>query len=163
MDVQLNPISPDDAEAVVALFNHYVRNGFAAFAEQPVPPVFFAKLMDSVAGRPAVAARDSDGRLLGFGLLRAHGPFATTAHVAEITYFVDPECTGQGIGSRMLQMLEEQAKGQGIRTILAPISSLNAGSLAFHARHGFAEVGRFRGACIKQGTAFDVVWMQKDI
>lgn len=147
----------------MALFNYYVQNGFAAFADQPVPQMFFSKLLESVAGRPTVAAKDAEGRLLGFGLLRSHGPFATTAHVAEITYFVAPECTGQGIGSRMVETLEQQAKEQGIRTILAPISSLNTGSIAFHHKHGFEEVGRFREVCIKQGTAFDVVWMQKAI
>ena len=163
MDIQLNPISTDDATAIVELFNHYVEHGFAAFAEQPLPVAFFAKLLESVAGRPTIAAKDAAGRLLGFGLLRPHGPFPTTAHVAEITYFVAPDCTGQGIGARMLETLEREARPQGIRTILAPISSLNTGSLAFHQKHGFEEVGRFRGACIKQGTTFDVVWMQKDI
>ena len=107
MDIRLSPISPDDAEPIVELFNHYVRHGFAAFAEQPLPVAFFAKLLESAAGRPTVAAKDAEGRLLGFGLLRPHGPFATTAHVAEITYFVAPDCTGQGIGSRMLREFKE--------------------------------------------------------
>jgi L-amino acid N-acyltransferase YncA len=51
----------------------------------------------------------------------------------------------------------------GIRTILASIASLNAGSLAFHHKHGFVEVGRFHDVCIKRGTAFDAVRMQKTL
>jgi len=161
MDIHLSPISPDDRDAVVDLFNHYVADGFAAFPEDPLPPVIFDKLLEATAGRPTVTAKDSEGKLLAFGLLRPHGAFPTAAHVAEITYFVAPEHTGQGIGAQLLADLEARGKEQGVRTILAPISSLNEGSLAFHAKHGFVEAGRFRDACIKNGTSFDVVWMQK--
>jgi len=157
----LKPISPDDREAVVDLFNHYVENSFAAFPQDKVPYAFFDAMLESTRGYPTVAARDADGKLLGFGLLRRHNPMPAFARTAEITYFVAPGSTGQGIGSRMLGELERRAGEQGIRTILAPISSLNEGSIAFHRKHGFAEVGRFKEVGVKNGRAFDVVWMQK--
>jgi len=61
----------------------------------------------------------------------------------------------------MLAELETRAREIGIRIFLAAISALNEGSLAFHRKHGFVEVGRLREICIKRGTPFDVVWMQK--
>jgi len=163
MELRLEPISPGDRDAVVDLFNYYIENSFAAFPEQPVPCAFFDRLLQSTAGRPTVVAKEPNGRLLGFGLLRPYSPFATSAHVAEITYFVAPDCIRRRIGSRMLDRLLDRAKDQGISTILAPISSLNDNSIAFHRKHGFEEVGRFRGVCIKNGTPFDVVWMQKTL
>ncbi len=51
----------------------------------------------------------------------------------------------------------------GVDSILAGMSSLNEAGLAFHARHGFAECGRFRGIGRKRGRDFDVVWMQRAI
>jgi len=160
-DAVQEPISPDDREAVVDLFNYYVENSFAAFPQEKVPYAFFDALLESTQGYPTVAARDAAGKLLGFGLLRRHHPMPAFAHTAEITYFVAPGFTGQGIGSRMLAELERQARRQGIRTILAPISALNDGSIAFHAKHGFVEVGRFRQVGVKNDRVFDVVWMQK--
>ncbi len=63
----------------------------------------------------------------------------------------------------MLAQLEREGKEKGIRTILASISSLNEGSIRFHAQHGFAECGRFMGVGVKKGVTFDTVWMQKDL
>lgn len=163
MDVQLAPLTPDDGRAVIDLFNHYVAHSFAAFPEEPVPYPFFARLLEAAHGYPTVVARAGDGRLVGFALLRPHSPWPTCSHVAEITYFVAPDAMRQGIGSRMLADLETRARDHGIRTILAAISSLNETSLAFHRKHGFVEVGRFRDVCIKRGTPFDVVWMQKTL
>ena len=163
MDIQLAPIAPADKQAVVDLFNHYVAHSFAAFPEEPLPYPFFDRLIEAAPGLPTVAAKAPDGRLLGFALLRPHAPWSTCAHVAEITYFVAPDATRQGIGSMMLAELETRGREQGIRTILASIASLNATSLAFHHKHGFVEVGRFRDVCIKRGTPFDAVWMQKTL
>ncbi|MGE5295918.1 MAG: N-acetyltransferase family protein [Solirubrobacterales bacterium] len=163
MDIRLSPLTSADGRDVVDLFNHYVANSFAAFPEEPVPYPFFDRLMEAARGWPTLAARSPDGRFLGFALLRRHNPWPTSAHVAEITYFLSPDATGQGIGSKMLAELETRAKDHGIRTILASIASLNEGSLAFHRKHGFVEVGCFRNICIKRGTFFDVVWMQKTL
>jgi len=163
MDVQLAPLTPADGRAVIDLFNHYVAHSFAAFPEDPVPYPFFERLLEAGHGYPTVAAKTCDGRFVGFALLRPHSPWPTCSHVAEITYFVAPDAMRQGIGARMLGDLETRAQDHGIRTILAAISSLNETSLAFHRKHGFVEVGRFRDVCIKHGTPFDVVWMQKTL
>jgi len=161
MDMRLAPIAPADRQAIIDLFNHYVEHGFAAFAEQVLPYAFLDKLLEQARGYPTVTVKDPAGHLLAFGLLRPHNPFPTFAHTAEIAYFVAPDHTRQGIGSRMLDELQTRGRERGIRTLLAAIPALNDKSLAFHRKHGFAEVGRFRNVCIKNGTPFDVVWMQK--
>jgi L-amino acid N-acyltransferase YncA len=161
MDAHLTPITPADRQALVDLFNYYVVHGFCAFVEQPMPLSFADRLLELARGYPTIVAKGPSGRLLGFGLLRPYNPLPTFAHTAETTYFLAPDCTRQGLGSRILHELEQAARPKGIRTLLAGISSLNDGSLAFHRKHGFVEVGRFRQVCIKNGTPFDVVWMQK--
>lgn len=161
MEIHLSPITSADRPALLELFNYYVQHGWAAFAEQPMPPAFIDRLLDLAKGYPALAAKDPAGRLLGFGLLRPHNPLPTFAHAAEITYFLVPDHTRLGLGTRLLHELERGAREKGIRTILAGISSLNEASVAFHRKHGFLEAGRFRQVCRKRGTLFDVVWMQK--
>ena len=94
-------------------------------------------------------------------MLRPYLPHAAFSRTAQITTFIAPEHTGQGLGTAMLQALERQARGLGLTSILAHVSSRNPGSLAFHRKHGFVECGRFRGIGVKCGKAFDVVWFQK--
>lgn len=157
------PISETDREEVIDLFNYYIRHSYAAYPEEEVPYAFFDLFRDACRHYPSVVARLPDGTLAGFGLLRAHNPMPAFRHTAEITYFLRPELTGNGLGSEILARLEEEAKNRGIATILASISSLNEGSIRFHAHQGFSGCGRFAGVGKKKGMVFDTVWMQKFI
>ena len=161
MEFYLESISSDDRESIIDIFNHYVENTFSAYPESAVPCEFFDMLLQMAHGYPTVAAKDERGRTMGFGMLRAHNPIPTFSHTAEITYFIEPEHTGKGMGTSILKYLIEEGKKRNITSILANISSLNKGSIAFHKKHGFKECGRFKGICKKKRQVFDVVWMQK--
>jgi L-amino acid N-acyltransferase YncA len=161
MEYGLYPISINDREPVIDIFNYYVENSFAAYPETKVPYEFFDMLLKMSDGYPRVTARDKGSRVIGFGMLRAHNPMPTFSRVAEITYFIGPEHTGKGIGTSMLKYLVEEARKKNITSILASISSRNQRSIAFHEKNGFKECGRFQNIGRKNGEVFDVVWMQK--
>ena len=112
-------------------------------------------------GYPTGVICDTAGAVVGFGLLRAHNPLPAFAHTAEASYFIHPNHTAKLLGKMLLATLEEGARARGITTLLANISSLNPGSIAFHRRNGFRECGRFLNVGRKNGQAFDTVWMQK--
>lgn len=156
-----SPIAPEDGPAIIDIFNHYIAHSFAAYPEQPVPYGFFGIFLEQTTQYPSVVARLPDGSIAGFGLLRAHNPMPAFRHTAEITYFIRPDMTGNGIGTAMLDHLEAAGRAQGITTILASISSLNEGSIRFHEKHGFRHCGQFCRVGIKNGIVFDTVWMQK--
>jgi L-amino acid N-acyltransferase YncA len=163
MDFKLVRVSADDGKQIIDIFNHYVENSFAAYPEAKVPYEFFGLFMNMSQGYPFLVAKDENGKLLGFGLLRPHNPMPSFSKTAEITYFLAPEHTGKGIGRAILDRLLEDGTEKGITSILANISSLNPGSLAFHRKNGFVECGRFVGVGQKKGQEFDVVWMQRRI
>lgn len=162
-EITFSPITDTEREAIVDLFNYYIEHSFAAYPEQKVPYGFFALFLETCRNYPSVVARMPDGSVAGFGLLHAHNPIPAFLHTAEITYFIRPDLTGKGLGSKMLARLESDGKQQGICTILASVSSLNKGSIRFHAGHGFTECGRFKEVGKKKGIVFDTVWMQKFI
>jgi phosphinothricin acetyltransferase len=60
----------------------------------------------------------------------------------------------------ILDRLAADARGMGIETILASVSSANEGSIDFHRKYGFAECGCFRSVGKKSGKDFDEVWLQ---
>lgn len=159
----LSPVAGSDRTGIVDIFNHYVEHTFAAYPEEKVPYAFFDLILGIARTHPAVTVRDADGSVAGFGMLRPHNPMPAFARMAEITCFLRPDLTGQGIGAEVLGYLEAAGRERGIACILASISSLNEGSIRFHRRHGFTECGRFRNVGSKRGVLFDVVWMQKEI
>lgn len=163
MDYTIVPVSNEDADAVIGIFNYYVENSFAAFPEEPVTPHFFDLLVNMSAGYPFLVARDGEGKVLGFALLRPHNPMPVFSRTAEIACFISSEHIGKGIGSAMQDALLHAARDKEISSILAGISSLNSASIAFHKKRGFQECGRFQKIGRKWGQDFDVVWMQKRI
>ena len=151
-----------DRRVVIDIFNHYVKNTFAAYPEEAVPYQSYELLRRTAEGYPFLVARDEKA-VMGFAMLRPHSPFAAFSMTAEVSCFVAPEQTGKGIGSQLYHRLLHEGREMGLRTILAGISSLNPKSLAFHKRQGYVECGRFFNVGRKYGKDFCVVWMQKTI
>lgn len=156
------PLAEQHRNAVTDIFNHYIANSFAAYPEQPVSPEFYNRFLELVKHYPAVAVM-AGTEVAGFALLRPYNPFPVFRETAELSYFIKPEFTGKGAGKAALGLLTERGKAMGIKTLLAEISARNEQSLAFHARNGFKECGRFPTVGKKFGKPFDVVWMYKPI
>lgn len=161
MDYLLEPLSADDREPVIDVFNYYVEHSFAAYPETPLPYSAFDFFLKMASGYPSAALKERSGGLVGFGFLHAHSPIATLARTAEITSFIRAEHTGKGLGKRLLDYLERGAVEKGLTTLLASISSLNPGSIRFHQKNGFVECGCFKRVGVKKGQWFDTVWLQK--
>lgn len=160
MDYSLETMSASHREPVIDIFNHFISNSHAAFLAEPVDYEFFDHFLKMARGYPAVVVRDAAQRVVGFAFLRPHYSEAFK-RVAEVTYFILPEHTRQGLGSSILELFVEQASPMGIEAIMAAISSKNQESLKFHLKNGFREVGRFPKIGRKFGEDFDVVWLQK--
>jgi phosphinothricin acetyltransferase len=162
MSCRIMPMTGDDVDAVLRIFNHFVEHSFAAYPSAPVGPDLFQRLCASAAAYPVFTVW-LDGEVVGFGMLKPFHPADSFRRTAEVGYFLKPQATGKGLGTALLAHLVEEARARGVRTLVASISSLNEQSLAFHRKHGFEEVGRFPRVGEKLGREFDVVYVQKRI
>jgi len=163
MEYLINSITNEDREPIIDIFNYYVENSFAAYPENKLPYQAFDMFLQMAKDLPTVTIKDKNGKLLGFGMLRKYNPMPAFSHTAEITYFIDINHTGKGIGKIMLDFLEKAGRDKGITIVLANISSLNPGSINFHKKNGFIECGCFKMVGKKNGKTFDTVWMQKTL
>ncbi|HWR14478.1 MAG TPA: GNAT family N-acetyltransferase [Terriglobales bacterium] len=153
-------MSHRDVRSVVRIFNYYVEHSFAAYPESPVAEEPFQELRK--AAHLALVAKHA-GDVVGFAIMRPFHHASTFQRTAEVSYFIDPEHTGQHLGSIFLEKLIENARTLHIDWLLASVSSRNEGSLAFHRKHGFEECGHFRDIGRKNGQDFGIVWFQKRI
>lgn len=158
--VEIRPVVEDDWGVVTGIFNHYVEATFAAYPDEPVERSFFP---DRHAAHPAFPFLVAvlDGAVVGFAYLAPFHAAATMRRSATVTYFLDPDHTGMGIGSRLLSRLLEEGRNLGVENVMAHVSSLNEASIRFHLQHGFTECGRFVGVGSKRGQPFDMVWLQR--
>ncbi len=149
--------------AVIDIFNHYVRETTAAYRDAEVGYEFFDNFLEDAASYPAYAVVGPGGEVAGFCMLEPLMPIPTFAETAEVTYFLRADQTGKGLGALALARLEEDARRLGVRKLVANLSSGNLGSLVFHIRNGFEEYGRLRDAGRKFGLPFDIVYLEKSL
>jgi phosphinothricin acetyltransferase len=161
MSIELQPVAVADLDEMAGIFNYYVEHTFSTYTETPVSVEMFGSLMCFSQGYPALTARNDDGVMAGFAILRPYSPIPAFSRTAELTCFLGPGFTGRGIGTMMLEALEDGAREMGITSILATVSSLNEASLRFHLARGFTRQGSLLGIGLKKGRTFDVTLLQK--
>jgi len=159
----IRKVVDQDSEGIVAIFNHYVENSFAAYPEQPLDRTFFELIKKIIHGDAFYVVETAEKKIAGFAFLKKYHAYPAFNRVAETGYFISPEYTRMGLGKRLLGTLENGARTLGIDTLLANISSRNQASLAFHEKQSFRECGRFQRISRKFGQDVDIVWMQKFI
>lgn len=151
-----------DAGAIRDIWNHYIRATTVTFTtaektESDVAAYIDARQSDGM----SVAVAEREGVILGFAassLFRSGPGYARTL---ETSVMLHEGASGQGAGRAMMEVVEGAARAEGIHVLVAGISGENDAAIAFHARIGFAEVGRMPDVGRKFDRWLDLVLMQK--
>jgi len=151
-----------DAAAIAAIWNPIIRDTDITFTPVEKSEDQIASLMADrqAAGHAFLLATDGAAPL-GFA---SYFPFRAGpgyARTMEHSVNLPPSARGRGLGRALMTALEDHARARGKRMLIGAITATNTGSLDFHRRLGFAEVGRIRDAGWKFGRYHDLVFMQK--
>jgi L-amino acid N-acyltransferase YncA len=156
-------MSASHCRAVIDIFNYFVTASHAALLGEPVAYSFFHQFLKLAHGYPALVVKAGPGPVVGFGFLRPHYIAGSRQKAAQVTYFILPAYTRQGLGTALLDFFVDEARKMSLDLLLASISSRNRESLGFHRKHGFREFARFPKAGRKFGEDYDVLWLQKQL
>ena len=130
MNLIFEKMTKEYSKDIMDIFNYYVENSYAAYPELKLSYEFYKKFLEMTKGYPAFIIKNKDNeKVVGFCFLRAYNPFPVFRETAEITYFLEKNEIGKGIGKKALNKLEEEAKKIGINKLLANISSENITSI----------------------------------
>ena len=104
------------------------------------------------------------GQVLGFAYCQWFKPRPAYRFSAEDSIYLHPDAAGKGLGKALLAELAGQARGGGIRKLIAVIGdSANAGSVGVHRSLGFTPVGTLKSCGWKFGKWLDIVLMEKTL
>ncbi|WP_432449614.1 GNAT family N-acetyltransferase [Aliiroseovarius marinus] len=154
----LRPASGADALAVQALWNLAIRDTLITFNAVEKSPDEVAQAIED---HDAFIVAEDAGEVQGYA---AFGPFRAGvgyAHTKEHSIMLAPSARGRGIGRALMQALENEARAQGVHSLIAGVSGSNPMGEPFHAAMGFQLVGRVPEAGQKWGGWHDLVLMQK--
>jgi len=151
-----------DAEAVAAIYNHFVLRTIVTFEEEPVSPTEIARRMDDVreASLPWLVAERA-GAVVGYAYATAWRVRRGYRYSTEVTVYVAPAAGGLGIGSLLYADLIPALEERGIHTAMGGIALPNDASVALHEKFGFKKVAHFEQVGVKFDRWIDVGYWQR--
>ena len=160
-----------DAADIAAIYAPYVQDTAITFEYEAPGAQEMAERIERIsATHPWLVARDATGTALGYAYASPYYGRAAYAWCAETSIYVDRRARGRGVGSTLYQELERTLSAQGILNLYAciattstPDAHLDNGSVAFHERRGYREIGHFPNCGYKFGRWYDTVWMERDL
>ena len=90
-----------------------------------------------IAGSGSAWVAEQRGRLVGLLVLEPAADHLLLENVA-----VDPDVQGNGVGSRLLRLAEEQAEAQGLNEVRLYTNAAMTENLTYYPRHGYRETHR---------------------
>jgi L-amino acid N-acyltransferase len=148
--------------AILDIVNHNILHSTALYDYDIKPREYIETWHEDKqsAGWPVIVAIE-DKQVVGYG---TYGPFRFKdgyKFTVEHSVYVAGGHSGKGIGGQLLEELIRLAKEQGYHTMIGGIDAGNAGSIAFHKKHGFTEAGLLKETGFKFGRWLDLLFMQK--
>ncbi|MCJ1806667.1 MULTISPECIES: GNAT family N-acetyltransferase [Flavobacterium] len=101
-----------------------------------------------------------ENKIVGFGTYGSFRFKIGYQFTAEHSVYIHKDYHGNGIGSLLLKELIKIAKKEKIHTLIGVIDSENLGSLAFHKKLGFKEVGHIKETGFKFNRWLDSIFVQ---
>lgn len=135
-EVDLAPMVQDDLNALVALtrklMEPLLRAGFGFRWDMRLERALMGDLMR----QPVVLVVRREGEVIGYVALNPSRP-RSKLHAL----MIEPAYQSQGIGTAVLALVEERAKGLRCREILAAVQPNNQQALGFFKARGYADAG----------------------
>lgn len=158
----IRPAIAGDLPAILAIYNDVIQHSTAVYCDDPVS---LDDRQNWFAGRQAqgypVLVAEQDGQVIGYASFGDFRGYPGFRHTVEHSVHLSAASRGQGIGSALVQALIPLAAALGKHVMVAGIDAENQGSVRFHQRLGFSEVGRMPEVGYKFGRWLDLVLMQR--
>ncbi|TCP55378.1 ribosomal protein S18 acetylase RimI-like enzyme [Tumebacillus sp. BK434] len=153
----IRPSAAEDAVQLIAVDNSAWTVDSAVSDNSWTSPEEFLKRCPP--GSQIVA--ELDGVVCGYVQSRNPTGLPSNDHVTELSIAVHPGYHGQGIGRRLLQAIEEQARAAGKRKVALRVLASNPGAIEFYKRCGYVEQGRLVQEFFLGGRYVDDLLMYK--
>jgi phosphinothricin acetyltransferase len=111
-----------------------------------------------------VYVAEIDNTVIGYVYINSYRPGrAALKQTAELSYFVDKNYRGKGVGKKLIEFMESQCRGLGIKTLFAIIIDNNEASIKLIKKCGYKEWGHLPEIAIFDNTEVGHLYYGKRI
>lgn len=150
-----------DAEAICAIYNHYVIDTIVTFEEQPVAATDMHARMAMVLEKLPWLVLESDGIVAGYACASPWKARIGYRFAVESSIYLAPAQVGRGLGSALYGSLLGHLQTRNIHCVIGGAALPNPASAALHEKLGFTKVAHFRENGFKFGRWIDVAYWQR--
>ena len=150
-----------DADAICAIYNHYITQTTISFEEEAVTPAEMAqRIADVAAARlPWLVLCEGD-TLIGYAYATKWRVRQAYRFSVETSVYLDRHQTGKGAGSMLYEALLAELRQRELHLAIAGIAQPNEASVRLHERLGFKKVAHIGEVGRKFGNWIDVGYWQ---
>lgn len=157
----IRPVRPDDAEAIAAIYNPFIRDTVVTFEETPVDAAEMARRIEDVTARLPWLVSEQEGVVAGYAYATRWRPRSAYRFAVESTIYMAPAFVGRGLGTTLYRTLLEELERGDVHCAVGGVALPNPASVALHVRLGFQPIGTFREIGWKLGRRVDVGYWQR--
>jgi L-amino acid N-acyltransferase YncA len=153
-----------DAEAIAAIYNHFVAETVVTFEEDPVAVAEMARRIEATrsSGFPWLVT-ELDQQVVGYAYAAPWKSRSAYRFACEVTVYLAPDRGGRGLGSALYAALFPLLDAKGLHVAIGGISLPNEASVALHERFGMHKVAHFEQVGFKLGRWVDVGYWQRTL
>jgi L-amino acid N-acyltransferase YncA len=156
--------TPDDADAITAIFAPIVRDTAISFEwDPPTVQAMRPHIEKALTTHPWLVALDEEGLVAGYVYASKHRDPPSYQWSVNTSAYVRADARGKGYGKRLYAALIEQLVGLGYFRAFAGIALPNVASVALHEAVGFRALGVYERVGFKHGAWHDVGWWQRSL
>jgi len=160
-EVFVRVAGPADSEAISRIYNHYVRRTVVTFEEETISSSEICRRIQEIQSSLIWYVAERDDEVVGYTYAGKWSGRCAYRFSTEVTTYVAPDHTEQGIGSTLYGKLLPALKDRDIPAVLGGISLPNEASVSIHEKFGFSKVAHFREVGFKFNRWIDVGYWQR--
>jgi phosphinothricin acetyltransferase len=161
-DLTVREASADDAKAIARIYNQGIEDRVATLETTPRTADERAQWITGRSARhPVLVATSASGEVLGWASLNQFNPRPAYDHVADFSVYVAREARGSGVGTSLLQALEDRARQIGFHKLVLAAFPTNAAGMRLYTQRGFQVVGTYHEQGLLDDRWVDVILMEK--
>ncbi|WP_246188184.1 arsinothricin resistance N-acetyltransferase ArsN1 family A [Paenibacillus tengchongensis] len=159
--MQVRSAESADLPAILNIYNQGIADRIATLETQPKSLQEMNDWFGAHQGRYRALVAEADGLIKGWASLNPYSHRCAYNGVADLSVYVEREQRGQGIGSALLEALEQEARQADFYKIVLFTFPFNAQGQSLYRKLNYREVGVFKEQGRLDGRPVDVMIMEK--
>ncbi len=152
---------PADADAIAAIYNHYILNTTISFEEEVVNGADMAARIADIqqAGLPWIVLEIGDA-IVGYAYATKWRTRRAYRYAVESSVYLDKDRGGKRYGTALYAYLLEQLRQRGCHMVIGGVAQPNPASVALHEKFNFRKVALFSEVGFKFERWIDVAYWE---